>query len=205
MTAKTAANKPLAEIDFWFSISSTYSYLTVMRLDRVEQDTGIRFTWQPFNLREITREMNNTPFQGKPVKMAYMWRDLERRAARYGIEFRGKPPYPLKDAPRLNRLAVMAFSQGWGKAFTQAAYSHWFLDDKDVSEDSEIRAVLSGLGRNPEATLSGADLPATHEALAARTQVARDLGVFGAPTFVVGRELFWGDDRLDDAISWAQQ
>jgi 2-hydroxychromene-2-carboxylate isomerase len=67
-------------MDFWFSIGSTYSYLSVMRLDRVEQETGVVFNWRPFNVREIMLEMDNIPFRTKPLKLACMWRDIERRA-----------------------------------------------------------------------------------------------------------------------------
>jgi 2-hydroxychromene-2-carboxylate isomerase len=79
-------------IDFWFTMASTYTYLSVMRLPKVQEATGVSFRWRPFNLRVILREMNNIPFADKPVKMAYMWHDVERRAERYGCPFR--PPAP---------------------------------------------------------------------------------------------------------------
>src|SRR6478736_1366825 len=104
-------------IDFWFSTGSTYTYLTVSRLPAFAAAKGVRFNWRPFSVRAIMREQNNIPFAGKPVKSAYMWRDIERRAAMYGLE-------------------------------------------------------------------------------------AKVLGIFGSPTFAVGGELFWGDDRLDDAVKW---
>jgi 2-hydroxychromene-2-carboxylate isomerase len=189
-------------MEFWFSIGSTYTYLSVMRLERVERESGIAFSWQPFNVREIMREMGNNPFANKPPKLAYMWRDVERRAKRYGIPFAGPAPYPLHDLPRVNRVAVLAFARGWGKPFVQAAYRGWFLERRDVSLDEPLSAVLSGLGRDPASLLAEADAPPAHAALAAQTQAARELGVFGAPTFVSGRELFWGDDRLEDAIAW---
>lgn len=189
-------------MEFWFSIGSTYTYLSVMRLDRVEQETGIAFSWQPFNVREIMREMGNTPFAGKPAKLAYMWRDIERRARRHGTPFHGPAPYPLKELPRVNRIAVTAFGQGWGKPFVQGAYRRWFQAHEDVSLDEPLSALLAELGRDPTQVLAEADSPQAHDALAAQTQAARELGVFGSPTFVVGRELFWGDDRLEEAIEW---
>ncbi len=67
-------------MDFWFSVGSTYSYLTVMRLSQVERDTGVQFNWHPYSVRKIMMEMDNIPFSTKPVKQAYMWRDIERRA-----------------------------------------------------------------------------------------------------------------------------
>ncbi len=63
-------------IDFWFSTGSTYTYLAVSRLPAVTKATGVRFTWRPFSVRAIMREQNNIPFQGKPVKSVYMWRDI---------------------------------------------------------------------------------------------------------------------------------
>ena len=68
-------------IDFWFSIGSTYTYLTVMRRAGVQRNTGTEFRWQPFSVRQIMIEQDNIPLRTKPVKAAYMWRDIERRAA----------------------------------------------------------------------------------------------------------------------------
>jgi 2-hydroxychromene-2-carboxylate isomerase len=189
-------------MDFWLSIGSTYSYLTVMRLDDVERATGIAFRWRPFNVRALMVEMNNVPFRDKPVKAAYMWRDIERRAAGYGVPYAGPAPYPLADLPRANRVALLGMREGWGNAFVQAAYRQWFLQKDDVSRSDVLEAVLRGIGRDPGACLTAADAPAMHAALDAETQAARELGIFGVPTFAVGREIFWGDDRLDDAIAW---
>jgi 2-hydroxychromene-2-carboxylate isomerase len=60
------------EIDFWFTVGSTYTYLTVSRLKRVEAATGVRFRWRPYNAREIMQEMDNVPFATKPTKLAYI-------------------------------------------------------------------------------------------------------------------------------------
>ena len=70
----------MTQPEFWISIGSTYSYLTVSRLPAIEETTGIRFDWRPFSVREIMIEMDNIPFATKPVKAAYMWRDIDRRA-----------------------------------------------------------------------------------------------------------------------------
>ena len=82
-------------IDFWFMVGSTYTYLTVSRLHQLEASTGIRFRWRPFNVRAIMQEMDNIPFATKPIKLAYMWRDIERRALKYGLPCRVPAPYPL--------------------------------------------------------------------------------------------------------------
>ena len=92
-------------IDFWFSIGSTYSYLTVMRLAGVERDTGVAFDWHPFSVRVIMREMNNLPFADKPAKSRYMWRDIARRARKYGLEARL--------AARPIRWSISILPTGW--------------------------------------------------------------------------------------------
>jgi 2-hydroxychromene-2-carboxylate isomerase len=82
-----------AQIDFWFTMGSTYSFLSVMRLEGVERSTGVSFRWRPFHLLVILQEMKHVPFADKPTKSAYMWRDIERRAAMYGLQARLPAPY----------------------------------------------------------------------------------------------------------------
>ena len=101
-------------IDFWFSIGSTYSYLSVLRLPEVEARLGIGFRWRPFNVRTIMREMGNIPFADKPAKASYMWRDVERRAAGYGLRPKLPAPYPITELELANRVALLGMEQGWG-------------------------------------------------------------------------------------------
>jgi DSBA-like thioredoxin domain len=100
-------------IDFWFSTGSTYTYLTVSRLQKVEAETGVRFNWRPFSVRVLMREQQNTPFATKPIKMGYMWRDIERRAAMYGLKAKVPAPYPLQQFDLANRLALLGLEEGW--------------------------------------------------------------------------------------------
>ena len=100
-------------IEFWFSIGSTYTYLTAMRLEEVAKSSGVEVRWRPFSVRAIMTEQKNIPFMGKPVKMAYMWRDIERRAEAYGFPARGPAPYPLAEFDRANRVAIVANEEGW--------------------------------------------------------------------------------------------
>ena len=101
------------EIEFWFSVGSTYTYLTVSRLGQVEAASGVRFRWRPFSVLSIMREMNNIPFSTKPVKAAYMWRDIERRASFHGLSIGLPVPFPLKDSDLANRVAVLGETEGW--------------------------------------------------------------------------------------------
>src|SRR5690348_17709932 len=99
-----AAAKP---IEFWFTMGSTYTYLTVMRLPKLEKASGIPFRWRPFHLLTILQEMKHVPFADKPAKAAYMWRDIERRAQLYEIPLRVPAPYPAKQSILANQVALV--------------------------------------------------------------------------------------------------
>src|SRR5215472_5217136 len=104
-------------ISFWFTMGSTYTYLTAMRLAQVEKSSGISFRWRPFHLLTILQEMKNVPFADKPAKMSYMWRDISRRAEMYGIPVRVPAPYPAKQSILANKIALLGCNQGWGSDF----------------------------------------------------------------------------------------
>jgi 2-hydroxychromene-2-carboxylate isomerase len=189
-------------IDFWFTMGSTYSYLSVMRLGELERSSGIRFSWRPFHLLVILQEMKHVPFADKPAKSAYMWRDIERRAAMYGLPVSLPVPYPAKQSIMANLVAIVGMRQGWGVDFVRAAYRRWFQLGQETGSEPNVSESLRDIGQEPQSVLALANATDTTAALIAETEVAKKLGIFGSPTFVVGRELLWGDDRLDDAISW---
>ncbi|MBZ9884468.1 DsbA family protein [Mesorhizobium sp. CA10] len=192
-------------IDFWFSIGSTYTYLSVMRLAKIQAETGIEFRWRPFNVRSIMIEMDNIPFAKKPVKAAYMWRDIERRAAMYRMGPKLPAPYPLAELERANRVAVIAAREGWCDAYARESYRRWFEMGEPAGSEPNISASIKKAGQEPEPILREADSDAAKADLAAATEQAKALGIFGSPSFLVDGELFWGDDRLDDAIRWLRQ
>ena len=189
-------------IDFWFSVGSTYTYLSVMRLAEVERSRGVAFRWRPFSVRQIMVEMDNIPFRTKPVKAAYMWRDIERRAAMYGLPARVPAPYPLAQWDVANRVAVLGAAEGWVADYARATYRRWFAQGLEAGSEPNLSDSLREIGQDPVRVLEQASGPEIGEAYEAATDEARELGIFGSPTFVVGRELFWGDDRLDDAVAW---
>ncbi|MBN9090419.1 MAG: 2-hydroxychromene-2-carboxylate isomerase [Reyranella sp.] len=191
-------------IDFWFSMGSTYSYLSVMRLREVEQSTGLSFRWRPFHLLLILQEMNHVPFADKPAKMRYMWRDLGRRAAMYGIPTALPAPYPAKQSIMANLVATVGMNEGWGADFVRAAYRRWLQRGEETGSEPNLSSSLRDIGQDPDRVLHIANADETSDLLSAETRAARQLGIFGSPTFSVGPELFWGDDRLADAISWCR-
>ena len=191
-----------SRIDFWFSIGSTYTYLSVMRIDEVAQQTGLTFRWCPFNVSAIMVEMDNIPFHTKPVKLRYMWRDLERRAALHGLPWSVIPPYPIKHLSIVNRIALSAAEEGWCADYVKAAYRSWFVSGQDPSVEPTLSDNLRATGQNAEKVVARATSGEAKAALEAATSAARSLGIFGSPTFVANGEVFWGDDRLEDAIRW---
>ena len=192
-------------IDFWFSIGSTYSYLSVMRLADLSARTGIGFRWRPFNVRSIMIEMDNIPFAKKPAKAAYMWRDIERRAALYGLAPKLPAPYPLAELERANRVAVIAADEGWCETYATESYRRWFEQGEPAGSEPNVSASIAKAGRDPARILQQADSEQAKADLVAATEQAKALGIFGSPSFLVDDELFWGDDRLDDALRWLKQ
>jgi 2-hydroxychromene-2-carboxylate isomerase len=184
-------------MDFFFFIGSLYSYLSVMRVGAIARTAGVPVRWRPFNLRAIMVEQNNIP-RNNPVKMAYSWRDLERRALRHGLPFKPGAPYPVDAHGLANRVAVVAAEEGWCEEFATATFRAWFQDHVAPGNPA---AVLSALGKDAAAVMARADSAGIRQRFDDDTDAARRLGIFGAPTFVVRDEIFWGDDRLEDALA----
>ncbi|MDU8913454.1 2-hydroxychromene-2-carboxylate isomerase [Aestuariicoccus sp. MJ-SS9] len=195
----------MVKIDFWYSIGSTYSYLTVMRLAEAEEAHGVAFRWRPFDVRHVMVEQNNIPFKDKPVKSAYMWRDIARRAERYGLSPKLPAPYPLPGLVLANRVATLGVRQGWVEDYTRATYRRWFEAGEPAGEDPNLSASLQEIGCDPANVLAEAQSDDIAKALSDATDEAMRLGVFGSPSFVVDGEVFWGDDRLEDAVLWARK
>src|SRR5215470_5199722 len=173
-------------LDFFLFLGSTYTYLAVNRAEHLAAREGITLRWRPFSACTLMIEQNNRPFVGKPVKLTYMWRDLERRAQRHGIPFVSIPNYP-NDADELaNRVATIAALEGWCSSFAKAAYATWFIENQDPGTTASLRGILRKLGRDPGAVIARANSEEIREKYAVETEVARSLGIFGSPTFVYG-------------------
>ena len=113
-------------------------------------------------------------------------------------------PYPAPKTALANRICWVAEQEPWGREFLVASYRAWFEDGLMAGSRENLEAALPPLGQDVDAMLALAEAPEVDAAVKANTDAARELGVFGAPTFSVGREIFWGDDRLEDAIAWAK-
>ncbi|MFZ3352821.1 MAG: DsbA family protein [Xanthobacteraceae bacterium] len=111
-------------------------------------------------------------------------------------------PYPVKQSVTANLVAITGMREGWGADFVRAAYRRWMQNGEETGSEPNVSSSLHDIGQEPGRVIALANASAANDALLSETDAARQLGIFGSPTFVVGQELFWGDDRLGDAISW---
>jgi 2-hydroxychromene-2-carboxylate isomerase len=192
------------EIAFWYEFGSTYSYLTASRIEDVAGAAGIAVRWRPFLLEPIFAKLgwNDSPFNLQPAKGRYMWRDMERLSASYGLPFRRPSVFP-RNGLLAARIAILAEVEGWCPDWTRAVFAANFAQDADIAETSVLAGLLEVLGQDAGRVLGEADTAANKERLRAQTAEAEATGIFGAPSLVVGGELYWGNDRLGDAIARA--
>ena len=194
-----------APLEFWFEFASTYSYLAASRIEDLAWEAGVPIVWRPFLLGPIFKAQgwNDSPFNVYPAKGRYMWRDMERLCARYGLAFRHPSQFP-RNGLLAARVATAGDGAPWLGDFVRAVYRANFADDRDIADRAVCAAILAEIGA-PAAALGEADLPAVKDALRAHTDEAIAAGLFGAPSFLARGELFWGNDRLEDAIAWARE
>lgn len=194
-------------LDFFFEFASPYSYLAVMRVGDLARTARTIVRWRPFLLGPIfrTQGWNDSPINLYPLKGCYVWRDLERLAAELGLPFRRPDPFP-QSSLLIARVALVGLAENWGEAFCRAAFTAEFGDGRQIADKAVIADLLRRLGVAPQSVLERAQSDEIKTKLRAETESARVLGVFGAPTFVTADgELFWGNDRLEQALAWARK
>ena len=194
---------PAPVLDFWFDFASTYSYPSVMRIGPLAARLKVRF--RPFLLGPIFKAQAwaTSPFNLYPAKGRYMWRDLERLCADLALPLRRPDPFP-QDSLLAARVALVGLDADWGEDFCRGVFRAEFGDGQRIDDPRTLRAVLEQLGIAPEPALAAARSEVIKVRLRTQTEEARQLGVFGAPSFICAdRELFWGNDRLEQAVRWA--
>jgi 2-hydroxychromene-2-carboxylate isomerase len=194
-------------LEFWFEFASTYSYLAASRIEEAAAAAGVRVRWRPFLLGPIfvSQGWGDSPFNIYPLKGRYMWRDMERLAAELSLPFRRPDPFP-QNSLLPARVALFGLAQGWGEDFSVAVYHAQFVEDGRIDEPHTLAEILSRLNVDADAALEAAQSDDVKSRLRAEVEAAQRLGVFGAPSFTTGDgELFWGNDRLERALLWAQR
>jgi 2-hydroxychromene-2-carboxylate isomerase len=191
-------------IEFWFEFASTYSYPAAMRIEAAAASAGLPILWRPFLLGPIfaAQGWRDSPFNIYPAKGRYMWRDLERTCASLGLPWRQPTAFP-RSGLLAARIAIAAEGEAWVPRFVAAVYQANFANDRDITDRRVIAGLLEGVGQPAADVLALTDTAPVKEALRRRTEEALERGIFGAPSFVAGGELFWGNDRLDEAIAFA--
>lgn len=191
-------------VEFWFEFGSTYSYPAAMRIEDAAASAGVPLRWRPFLLGPIFKAQgwNDSPFNIYEAKGRYMWRDLARICARQQLRLTPPSRFP-RNGLLAARVACYGDEAPWLPAFVRAVYTANFADDREISEPSVLADVLRDLGLDPASTLAAAQEAPVKERLRAWTDEAIARGLFGAPSFLVGDELFWGNDRVEDALAWA--
>lgn len=194
-----------ALIEFWYDFASPYCYLAASRIEALLEKYSFRIIWRPILLGPLLRQrqMNPSSFQNvSPQEACYRQRDIERLCRTYDLPLAWPSTYP-RSSLLAARLALIASREDWCSAFTHAIFHANFAEDRDIANETVIADILLSLGRPVDQDLKRAVLPETKEALKARVEQAPRKGIFGAPSFIVSGELFWGNDRLDQAVGWA--
>ena len=202
----TQTSEQSPEIEFWFEFGSNYSYLSVMRIEDEARRRGVRIAWKPFLLGPIFRALGfeNSPFVLQKEKGAYVWQDMARQCRKYGLRWTQPSTFPRLGVLPL-RVALLGAERPWIGAFCRMVMElNWALD-QDINQPEPLARILAELGLPAAAILDQAQAEPTKTLLREQTEQARVRGIFGAPTFFVGTEMFWGNDRLDDALLFAAE
>jgi 2-hydroxychromene-2-carboxylate isomerase len=195
----------MAHLTFWFEFASTYSYLSAMRIEEMATRADVGVIWKPFLLGPIFKAQNwgTSPFNLYPAKGRYMERDIARIAQARGLVFRLPDPFPQNSLDAA-RLALVGLEHGWGPSFIKQVFKMEFAEQRDIASRSTLGAALLAAGASEEQAFARVQSPEIKTRLRANTGEAQAKGIFGAPSFTTANgELFWGDDRLEQALSWS--
>lgn len=191
-------------LDFWFEFASPYSWLAAMRADELSRAKAVTLNWRPFLLGPIfsAQGWTTSPFNLFPLKGAYMWRDLARLTELRGLLLTRPEPFPQNSllAARLARV----FSDEARPEFCRAVFSAQFSQGQNIADPEILGQILTDLGVDRQKFLAEAGGERIKQKLRAETEAAMAAKIFGAPSFCAGDgELFWGDDRFEQALDWA--
>ncbi|TYC53694.1 2-hydroxychromene-2-carboxylate isomerase [Rhodobacterales bacterium] len=192
-------------VAFWYEFASTYSYLSAMRIETLASEYGVRLIWRPFLLGPIFQKQGWTtsPFNLMPAKGRYMWRDMARQCARYGLPLQVPDPFPQASLLAA-RIAHACRDTPWIGAFTRAVFMAEFGTGRDISDEALLADLLLEAGAPAKGILESAKSPGIKNELRDTVKEAENCGIFGAPSFrLADGDLFWGDDRLEQALETA--
>jgi 2-hydroxychromene-2-carboxylate isomerase len=189
----------MTQVTFYFDLGSPFAYLTAERISEVLPESVV---WQPVSLGALFKLTGRSSWSmGDPASRQAGMAEVERRARHYGLPaMRWPDPWPT-DYLFAMRAATYAFQIGRGREFTMQAFRHAFQHGHDLGAHEQVLQAAADVGLDAHAVSEEASGPGIKLALRTATDAAGALGVFGVPTISVARELFWGDDRLEDAAA----
>ncbi|MDM0109463.1 2-hydroxychromene-2-carboxylate isomerase [Variovorax sp. J22R24] len=191
-------------MEFWYDFASPYSYIAAARIERLTSDTSVSIEWRPFLLGPIFKRRSGgvSAFQNPdPSERRYRRRDVERLCERYGLPLQWPSVYP-RGSLLATRVALLAADEGWCSEFTLTVFRASFCQDRDIGSQAVVQELLEALGKDAATILVEAGSDFVKGRLAAQVETAIAQEIFGAPSFVTKGELFWGSDRLEQAIEW---
>jgi 2-hydroxychromene-2-carboxylate isomerase len=192
-----------SRLTFFFDLGSPYAYLAAERVNGLFAENGLEAPeWQPVLLGGLFKRFERGSWAETPQRQAGI-AEVERRAANYHLPaIRWPEPFPGNTLAAM-RVATFAKQTGRTVAFALAAFRQAFAAGRDLSDPENVLIAAAGCELHPAAVLKAMETAGVKDALREATEAAGDLGVKGVPSLVVGDEVFWGDDRLDDAIAAA--
>ena len=198
----------MAALDFWFEFASTYSYPAAHRIEALAAAAAVDVVWRPFQLGPLLNAqqgMTDSPFNVVPIKGVYMWKDMGRVCADLNLPLKHPSRFP-RNGFLAARIVLANKSKDWAPAFTKAVYAANFASDLEISDTAVLEGLISALGGDPASLIQSANSDTVKAELKANTAQAAERGLFGSPSFTTpDGELFWGNDRLEQAIAWAAQ
>jgi 2-hydroxychromene-2-carboxylate isomerase len=197
---------PAAQLSFWFEFASTYSYPAALRVAAASRSSGVELSYKPFLLGPIfvSQGWQDSPFNIYPMKGRYMWRDLERVCESLELPLKRPTTFP-RNGLVAARVALLAAREPFIADFVRAVYTANFAEDREISKPEVVVEILNDLGQNGVALLEASSSRENKEALRKQTEEATRLEIFGSPSFIVAGELFWGNDRLEQALAAARR
>jgi 2-hydroxychromene-2-carboxylate isomerase len=195
----------MSKLEFWFEFASTYSYPAAHAVEAAAKARGVDVAWRSFLLGPIfgAQGWNDSPFNIYPAKGAYMWRDLARLCAAQGLPLTRPSQFP-RGSLLAARIACRFADEPWIGEFVRRVFSANFVRDLDISSPFVVGEILSQVGQTPAEIMKAAQAQETKDAFRVQNERAVALGLIGAPSYVVDGEVFWGGDRLEAALDWAE-
>ena len=186
----------MAKLEYFFDYVSPFSYLADTQLGGIAERTKAEIVYRPFFLGGVMQASQNSPPVTVPNKGKYLFADITRWRQRYGVEVNPNPHFPVNTLNAM-RAAIAALGEPRFRDFHRAMYRAVWVDGKNVADEQVLRGVIDQAGLDAAAILVRAKEQPVKEQLKRNGDEAVERGAFGAPTFFIGDEMFWGNDRLD--------